>query len=153
MKKGLIFVILIALVVVLWVVFGNKKEETNSVPSDTQAENTLPPRNDTVIPDETTNSTDTITGTVKEFKVSGKNYSFTPSTMTVSKGDTVRITFTNTAGTHDLRIDEFNVATKMIGTGKSDTVEFVADKTGTFEYYCSVGEHRALGMKGKITVK
>jgi plastocyanin len=29
----------------------------------------------------------------------------------------------------------------------------VADKKGTFEYYCSVGQHRALGMKGKLVVE
>ena len=93
------------------------------------------------------------TSTVKSFTVSGKNFSFSPSTMSVKKGDTVKIIFKNTSGFHDLRIDEFNVATKQIEAGKEDTVQFVADKTGTFEYYCSVGNHRAMGMKGTLTVQ
>lgn len=90
--------------------------------------------------------------TIKSFNVSGGNFSFTPSTMTVKKGDTVRITFKNEEGFHDLKIDEFNVATKQIAAGAEETVEFVADKAGDFEYYCSVGKHRQMGMVGTLTV-
>ncbi len=72
--------------------------------------------------------------------------------MSVKKGDTVKITFVNSSGLHDLKIDEFNVATKQLAAGKEETVTFVASKTGTFEYYCSVGNHRAMGMKGTLTV-
>jgi hypothetical protein len=42
---------------------------------------------------------------------------------------------------------------EQVGAGASDVVEFTADKAGTFEYYCSVGNHRAMGMKGTLTVK
>jgi len=37
--------------------------------------------------------------------------------------------------------------------GTPTSVTFVADKTGTFEYYCSVGNHRAQGMVGKLIVE
>lgn len=103
----------------------------------------------------TTNSTTTSTTTlpsVVNLKVSGKNYSFTPSTLTVKKGDTVRIMFENAGGTHDFKIDEFSVKTAQLADGQSQTVEFTASKAGTFEYYCSVGNHRAMGMKGTLTV-
>ncbi|MEK7140334.1 MAG: hypothetical protein AAB815_00960, partial [Patescibacteria group bacterium] len=49
---------------------------------------------------------------VKEFTISGKNFSFTPSTITVQKGDRVKITFENTAGFHDFKIDAYGVAAK-----------------------------------------
>ena len=88
----------------------------------------------------------------KEFTVTGQNYFFTPSVMTVKKGDSVKITFKNVGGTHDFKIDEFGIATKKIGAGEQESVEFVADKTGSFEYYCSVGNHRTMGMKGTLTV-
>ena len=90
---------------------------------------------------------------VKEFTVSGQNFSFAPSTLTVKKGDTVRIIFKNVGGFHDFNIDGFNVATKQIGDGQTDTVEFVADKAGSFQYFCSVGSHAAMGMKGTLTVQ
>lgn len=89
---------------------------------------------------------------VKEFTVVGSNYSFTPNTMTVQKGDTVKITFKNQEGFHDLKLDEFKAATQKIGGGKQETITFVADRVGSFEYYCSVGNHRANGMRGTIAV-
>lgn len=96
----------------------------------------------------------TQSGTVKEFTVEGSNFKFMPATMAVNKGDTVKITFKNTGGFHDFVIDEFDGAkTKQIGANAEETIEFVADKAGTFEYYCSVGNHRGMGMKGTLTVK
>jgi len=89
----------------------------------------------------------------KEFTVTAQNYSFTPSAITVKKGDKVKITLKNVEGFHDLKLDEFNVATERVSEGQEKTIEFVADKTGTFEYYCSVGNHRAMGMKGTFTVE
>ncbi len=91
--------------------------------------------------------------TVREFAVAGSNYKFEPNTITVKKGDTVKITFTNAEGFHDFVLDEFNVKTKKIGLGGKDSVQFVADKTGSFQYYCSVGKHRAMGMWGTLKVK
>lgn len=92
------------------------------------------------------------TASVKEFTVSGENFKFTPSTMTVERGDTVRITFNNVGGTHDLRVDGYEVGTKVIQGGTSETFEFVANEAGSFEYYCSVGQHRQMGMVGTLTV-
>lgn len=55
-------------------------------------------------------ATDSATqGTVKEFVVEGNNFKFAPNEMRVKKGDTVKITFKNTGGLHDLVIDEFKV--------------------------------------------
>ena len=66
----------------------------------------------------------------------------------------MRITLTN-GGTmpHDWRVDEFAAATAIVQPGQEDAVEFVADQAGTFEYYCSVGQHRQQGMVGKLIVK
>ncbi|MEZ4087490.1 MAG: cupredoxin domain-containing protein [Candidatus Gracilibacteria bacterium] len=90
---------------------------------------------------------------VKEFTIDAENFSFSPNTMTVNEGDTVRITLNNLGGSHDFVIDEFDAQTEVINTGETETIEFVADKAGTFEYYCSVGSHRAMGMVGTLTVQ
>jgi plastocyanin len=95
----------------------------------------------------------TLPASVKEFTVTGKNFSFEPKTLTVNNGDTVKITFKNVEGFHDLKIDEFNAATKQLQANKEETITFVANKTGSFEYYCSVGTHRQMGMKGALIVK
>ena len=92
-------------------------------------------------------------GNVKEFVVTGGNFAFSPKMMTVNKGDTVKIIFKNTEGFHDFVLDEFNVKSKKDQGPFEDTITFVADKTGTFEYYCSVGTHRQMGMVGTLIVK
>ncbi len=91
--------------------------------------------------------------TVREFAVTGNNFAFSETSLTVKKGDTVRIVFTNAEGFHDWKIDEFNAATQKLSAGASETIEFVADTAGSFEYYCSVGSHRAMGMKGTLVVE
>src|SRR6185369_10146725 len=85
---------------------------------------------------------------LKQFTVTGQNFSFSPATLTVNQGDKVSITFKNSGGMHDFRIDEFGVATNVLKSGDQQTVEFTAGQKGTFEYFCSVGNHRAMGMKG-----
>ncbi len=90
---------------------------------------------------------------VKEFTVRGSSFMFDPATIAVNLGDTVKITFKNSGGMHDWKIDEFGAATKKIKTGEEEALEFVANKAGTFEYYCSVGDHRTKGMKGTLTVQ
>jgi plastocyanin len=93
------------------------------------------------------------TASVKEFTVTGSNFAFAPNAIKVKKGDKVRIIFKNADGFHDLKIDEFSVATSKIQGGAQEIVEFTADKAGAFEYYCSVGSHRQMGMKGTLVVE
>lgn len=104
-------------------------------------------------PSVTETTGDAMTASTKVIIVTGQNFSFTPSEITVKKGDKVKLTFKNSGGVHDFVIDELGVKIKQIAAGQSDTVEFVADKAGTFEYYCSVGNHRQVGMKGTLTVE
>jgi nitrosocyanin len=94
------------------------------------------------------------TGTVKSFTVSGTEFAFSPNTLSVNKGDTVNVTFTNNgAFPHNFTITEFNVKSKTISPGESDTVTFTADQTGTFTYFCSVPTHKDKGMVGTLTVQ
>lgn len=151
-----------ALVVVLVIIgafflFKDKGE----APSQSEVENTMPVPGSNVeemiVEEETSAAPSTPQGTlpaVKEFTVDNEGFSFKPAALTVNKGDTVKITFRNTGGTHDFRIDEFTgAATRILSAGESQTITFVANKAGSFEYYCSVGNHRAQGMWGTFTVK
>jgi len=87
------------------------------------------------------------------YEISGKNFEFNIKEIRVKKNDTVVINFTSTDGFHDFVIDEFDARTEKIKTGVTTSVTFIANKTGTFEYYCSVGSHRVNGMTGKIIVE
>lgn len=86
------------------------------------------------------------------FNVKGSNFSFDVKEIDVTEGDTVTINFESTDGFHDWVVDEFNAATAQVNPGTPTSVTFVADKAGTYEYYCSVGEHRSMGMVGALVV-
>jgi len=88
----------------------------------------------------------------KVFAVKGVNFAYDVSTITVNEGDTVTINFESSDGFHDWVVDEFSATTEKVKPGVSTSVTFVADKAGTYEYYCSVGSHRAEGMVGKLVV-
>ncbi len=94
-----------------------------------------------------------VSGKITEVTVEASNYKFAPAAIKVKQGDTVRLIFKSTGGIHSLVIDQFGVQTAQLGEGEEEEVEFVADKIGTFEYYCSVGNHRAQGMKGLLVVE
>ncbi len=89
----------------------------------------------------------------REIVVEGSNYKFSPNTITIKKNEKVRILFKSKDGVHDLRVDELNIATRAISAGQEDFVEFTPDKSGTFEFYCSIGNHRAMGMKGTLAIQ
>ena len=87
------------------------------------------------------------------FDVTGNNFAFSQTEIRVKKGDKVTINFTSTGGFHDWVVDQFFAATDRVNEGGSSSVTFVADETGSFEYYCSVGNHRAQGMVGTLIVE
>ena len=89
----------------------------------------------------------------KMFMVNGTNFAFDVKEIRVQEGDIVTIHFMSDDGFHDLVIDEFNARTEKIKTGGMAMMTFVASKKGTFEYYCSVGQHRMNGMVGKLIVE
>ena len=114
-----------------------------------------PARTEAIIPD--TGSSDTMPAPVKTFIVTGRDFRFemdgieSPD-LHVTVGDRVRIEFTSIQGFHDWVVDEFGAATEQVTSGGTTIVEFIADKPGTFEYYCSVGSHRQNGMVGNLIV-
>jgi plastocyanin len=111
-------------------------------------------RDDAVREKDTTSPGDSVKEkNVKTFEVSGKNFEFSVEEIRVKKGDTVRLTFTSESGFHDFVIDEFDARTRQSQAPASETIEFVADKVGEFDYYCSVGRHRAMGMVGTLIVE
>lgn len=91
--------------------------------------------------------------TVREFTIDSFNYGYSMDEIRVNEGDTVTINLTNSGGFHDWVVNEFGAATDQIQAGDTTSVTFVADAAGTYEYYCSVGSHRAQGMVGQLIVE
>ena len=94
------------------------------------------------------------TGEVREITVEGSEYSFSPKSLTVEAGERISLTFKNTGNVpHNFTIDELGVRTRTIAGGQTDVVEFTADKSGTFAFYCSIPGHKQLGMEGDLEVQ
>jgi nitrite reductase (NO-forming) len=76
--------------------------------------------------------------------------------LVVQPGDTVRLVLTNGDGIpHDLAIPEFNVQTGLVSRkGRSTEVSFSIpeDKSGTYDYFCTLPGHRQAGQEGKLIV-
>ena len=89
----------------------------------------------------------------KEFDITARNWEFIPNTITVNKGDTVKLKITSIQGTHGFMLSEFGINTQLV-QGNTVNVEFVADKVGTFKFACYVQCGRGHGgMKGQLIVK
>src|SRR3989344_8783945 len=132
---------IISIIVILLVVVGGFflfKDKTVAPVENVSVNTSMP------VPDSNVSETTVI----KEFTVHANNFAFSPKTIEVNVGDTVKVTVKNLQGMHDLRIDEFNAKTRVLNKGEEETITFVADKAGTFEYYCSIGTHRQMGMVG-----
>jgi plastocyanin len=84
----------------------------------------------------------------------GVDFSYDVKQIKVKQGDTVTINFKSDKGFHDWVIDEFASATERVTENDGITsVTFVADEIGTFQYYCSVMNHRQMGMVGYLIVE
>ena len=90
---------------------------------------------------------------VKEFTITAKTWEFVPNTIAVNKGDTVRLKITSVDVAHGFNLADFNVNVTL-DPGETQVVEFVANKTGTFSFYCSVfcGEGHSQ-MRGELVVR
>lgn len=91
-------------------------------------------------------------GSVKGMRTSGGGGIINP-TYTFRSGELVSIHFINedydTHSQHNFNVDEFNVHTRDLGYFESQTVTFVADKPGTYQYYCTIHPE----MKGNIVIE
>lgn len=88
-----------------------------------------------------------------EITMTAKKYDFTPGTLTVRKGDRVRLIITALDHDHGFKIEAFHID-RRLPKGSPVTVEFVADQAGTFPFQCS--QFCGLGhksMKGSLVVE
>jgi cytochrome c oxidase subunit II len=90
---------------------------------------------------------------VRTFEITASKYTFTPATIEVSQGERVKLILHSTDVTHGIEISDFGVKAEIPKGGQAVTVEFVADKVGTFEFkcshFCGMGHRK---MKGQVVV-
>jgi len=89
----------------------------------------------------------------REVQVTATNWTFEPKEIRAKAGEKIKLTLMNSDGTHGIAIPAFNVSLKP-APGTSDSTVFIADKKGTYPFFCNVrcGEgHRE--MKGTLIVE
>ena len=144
-------VVVIAIIAgVFWLTSNNstKTTQTDQAQTQTESEQTTV----TEQPSDAATEGTADDSTSQAITVEGGNFFFKPNEIRVKKGEKVTVTFTNSGGMHNFVIDEFDVKSETINGG-STKVEFTADKAGTFEFYCSIGNHKQMGMKGNLIVE
>ncbi|HLD88688.1 MAG TPA: cytochrome c oxidase subunit II [Candidatus Nanoarchaeia archaeon] len=122
--------------------------KTSSQPSATTEEPASP-----AVASTTPTAAPTTTVSVKEFTITAKQWEFIPNTIEVNKGDDVVLKLTSIDVTHGFSLPDFNVEEQLM-PNKETVIKFKADKTGTFDFRCSVfcGAGHG-GMTGKLVVK
>lgn len=94
-------------------------------------------------------------GEVKEFQMTAyyddQGIWYSLKEINVNKGDRVRIKATNIKGMHNFVIDEYDLMQEL-PLDEEVIIEFVADKTGQFTYYCAYPGHKNKGQWGTLTV-
>ena len=75
--------------------------------------------------------------TTKEFDIIAKQWDFSPSTVEVNEGDTVILRVKSIDVKHGFFLSTFGV-NENLNPGETKTIQFVADRKGTFPFYCSV---------------
>jgi len=90
---------------------------------------------------------------VHEIQMTAKKYKFDPNVITVKKGEVVRLIITALDRKHGFKLQEFGIDQELL-KGAPTTIEFTADKVGTFEFKCSMFCGFGHGkMKGKLVVE
>jgi cytochrome c oxidase subunit II len=85
--------------------------------------------------------------------VSARKYEFNPNVIKVKQGDHVKLVITATDRDHGFKLPAYDI-NQRLAKGVATTVEFTANRAGTFPFECSVvcglGHHK---MKGQLIVE
>lgn len=89
-----------------------------------------------------------------EFTLVGHSGQWGPGAIRVTQGDTVRLRLTSADVVHGFALKAYGIELDKVYPGKVTTIEFVAQKPGTFLFTCTIvcsARHR--GMEGELTVE
>jgi len=95
----------------------------------------------------------TLNGDIRVINVRAFRFDFDPNPIIVNQGEKVKLIVTSTDTTHGIVIPEYGINVPA-PVGRPTVVDFVADKAGTFSFFCNVycgSGHSA--MRGSLVVK
>lgn len=93
----------------------------------------------------------------RQLSLDAFNYEYSQERIGVKPGETIEIKLTSTDGFHNFVIDSLDVESDVVMKGQSTSVMVTipadAKPGDSYGYYCSVMNHRALGMVGSLVVE
>lgn len=88
----------------------------------------------------------------REFTITARDYRFSPSRMEVAQDDLIKLTVRSEDVAYSLTIDEYRVS-RRVPAGGSTTLEFRADRPGTFAFYSNLtSDTRHAQARGELVV-
>jgi heme/copper-type cytochrome/quinol oxidase subunit 2 len=89
----------------------------------------------------------------REITLTARNYRFSPTRIEVTQDDLVKLTVQSEDNAYSVTIDEYRVS-RRVPAGGSTTLEFRADRAGTFSFYSNLtNDSRHAQMKGELIVR
>ena len=91
--------------------------------------------------------------TRREITVTARDYSFSPNRVEATQDDLIKLTVQSADNAYGFTIDEYRVS-KRVPAGGSTTIEFRADRAGTFAFYSGLkSDARHDQMRGQFVVR
>ena len=89
----------------------------------------------------------------REFTVVARDYRFEPNRIEVAQNDLVKLTIQSEDVAYSLTIDEYRLS-RRVPAGGTTTLEFRADRVGTFSYSSNLtSDTRHAQMRGELVVR
>ncbi len=142
---------IVALIVLLIAGFFFMSRKSGSNPA--VQESAVEEHNETMPTEATETSATQESETVTTVTMEAGSFYYKPNVINAKVGEKIKIVMTSKDMMHDFNIDELGVKLPITKAGTTNEVEFTASKAGTFEFYCSVGQHRKQGQVGTLIVK
>ncbi len=91
--------------------------------------------------------------TRREFTLTARNYSFSPSRVEATQDDLIKLTVQSEDVAYGFAIDDYRLS-KRVPAGGSTILEFRADRSGTFSFYSNLSnDSRHSQMRGQLVVR
>lgn len=157
MNKKMIFLVFSTALAFAACTPATKPSPITDTPTDTTQETMVAPDKDTTMMAETSETENPNLMAEADYTVEMANFRFSEPEMEAEPGQTLTVKLVGKDMLHDLVIDELDVKSNQLKAGEEETIEITVPATAkpgdTYEYYCSVGNHKAQGMVGTLTVK
>jgi heme/copper-type cytochrome/quinol oxidase subunit 2 len=89
----------------------------------------------------------------REFTITARDYRYSPNRLEVTQDDLVKVTIRSEDVAYSLTIDAYKVS-RRVPAGGSTTLEFRADRSGTFKFYSNLtSDARHNQMSGELVVR